>query len=214
MGGAMTLGLALGGVSAATSLLGSAGEASRGRAQTEAQKAQAAEYRRQADLARQKGDMEASQIDQRKTRLRREFQEKQARNRSLLAAGNVDMASGSALDVSLGNIDRFAADLSENSWQRALKEWETREQVKGLHYQADTASAQASYLGRTASSFGPSLLKAAFNGGTGFLSGYTMAGGKLSELWGSGAENRWDEVGKSGLIMRHPSGKKAFAPFK
>lgn len=176
---ALTLGAAMGGLSAATSLLGSAQQASQQRMQAKTLEAQSAEYRRQSDLATQKGNIEAANIERRKSLLRREFADKQAQNRTALAASNVDMTSGSALDVSLGNIDRFAMDLGENAFEKQMKLWEANESRKNLDWQASQAEAQASYFKRTAGNMGPGILSALASGASGFVGGYSMAGGSL-----------------------------------
>lgn len=218
MGSALGLGLALGGVSAATSFLGQAAQASQQRnqmnAQAAAQEAQAAEYRRQSEMARQRGDVEAANIERRKSGLRRQFNELQAANRARLGAGNVDMSSGSALAISEGNINRFAMDLGENAYEKAMKEWESNESVKSLKYQADTADAQASYLWQSATAMRPNLLTSLLSGASGFVSGYSLAGGRFfSDTAASAAKTGiWDKATASGLYMRHPSGKIAFVP--
>ena len=148
---------------AALTLVSSVMENEQQRAQREAQgdamEAQAAAQRQQAQLIQEKGNIEARNIEKQKRQLRREFEQAQGHNRSLLAAGNVDMSSGSAMDVSLGNIDRFAAEVGQNAYDVALKKWETDEQVKAANYQADIYDAQGSYLQNSAGSFGTSLLK-------------------------------------------------------
>ena len=135
--------------------------------------AQANATRRQADLQAKQGELEAQEIERQKSKLRREFEEAQGRNRSLLAAGNVAMDSGSAQEVSEGNIDRFGVEMGENAYGAALKRWETEEQRKQGYYQADLYNAQASYLNRSSGSLGLSLLKGAIAGGAQFGS---MAG--------------------------------------
>lgn len=149
-------------------------------AQGEAMEAQATIQRQQAQLAQQRGDIEARNIERQKRQLRRDFEQAQGHNRSLLGAGNVDMTSGSALDVSLGNIDRFATEMGENAYSAALKKWETAEQVKAMNYQADVYDAQGSYLQSSSGSFGTSLLKGVITGATSFASMYgssALAGG-------------------------------------
>lgn len=213
MGSAIGLGLAMGGLSAATSLLGSARQRSQQERQARALEAQAGEYRRQENLARQKGEIEAANVDRRKSQLRREYEREQSRNRILLGSGNVDMGSGSARDAALGNIDRFAADIGENAYDRALKQWEANENAKTLDYQARDADARANYLRRTASNMGPGLLTAALSGAGGFVSGYTMAGGKFGSATAKDSwSTLWDKKTGEGLYMRHPSGKMAFYP--
>ncbi|MBQ9407271.1 MAG: hypothetical protein IJU37_11125 [Desulfovibrio sp.] len=144
-------------------------------AQGNAMEAQAQAQRQQAQLMQQKGDMERRQIERQRSQLRREFEQAQGHNRSLLAAGNVDMSSGSAMDVSLGNIERFASEVQENAYEAALKKWETNEQVKMANYQADVYDAQGSYLKSSAGSLGTSLLKGAVAGAMSFGSSYARS---------------------------------------
>lgn len=198
MGSALTIGLAMGGLSAATSLLGAEQERNQRMSQASALENQALATRRQAELAAQKGRLEAEDIDRRKSVLRREFESVQGRNRSLLAAGNVDMGSGSALDVSLGNIGNFAQDWSENQYQKQLKEWETRQNLKSLNHQAEVYDAQGSYLRSSAGNLGTSLLTAGISGLISGLGGYSMAGGRLPglpELFGGGGRTSLSRVG-------------------
>ncbi len=159
-------------LSAASTVMSSEQQRIQQEAQADAMEAQANVTRQQAQLQQQKGDIEARNIERQKRQLRREFETAQGHNRSLLAAGNVDMTSGSALDVSLGNIDRFAAEMGQNAYDVALKKWETAEQVKATNYQADVYDAQGSYLSSTAGSLGTSLLKGAIQGGLTFASMY------------------------------------------
>jgi len=204
VGSAATIGLVMGGLAAGSSLLGSAQQQSQARAQAKAMSAQAAATRQQAELEAQKGRVEAENIDRQKSALRRDFEAAQGRNRSLLAAGNVDMTSGSALNVSIGNINRFADDIGENAYQKSLKEWETAQNVKALNYQADVYDAQSSYLKKSAGNLGTSLLTAGISGVTAGLGGYAMAGGKLTSLFGSD-DLVWDRAlqGWSKTVPRH-----------
>ena len=187
MGSAAALALTVGGLTAANSLANSQAQAARQRAQASAMQSQADATRQQAALTAEKGRIEAENFDRQKSELRREYEDIQGRNRSLLAAGNVDMSSGSARDVSLGNIERLAADVGENAYQKALKEWETAQDVKNLSYQAATLDAQGSYLKKSAGNLGTSLLTAGLSGLTPGLGMYGMAGGSLPSLLGSGA---------------------------
>lgn len=149
-------------------------------------KAQAQANRRNADMELERSRAAAYEQDRQKTRLRREFNNIMSDNRVSLAAGNVDMASGSAMDVAQGNINNFAADMGDNAYARAMRLWEGREQHKNLNWQADVQDAHASYLDRTAATVGSSLLTAGLAGAGGFASGYTMAGGSLGSLFGFG----------------------------
>lgn len=147
------------------------------KAQAGALEAQASAQRRQTEMQAKQGQIEAEAIDRQKSQLRRQFEAEQGHNRSLLAAGNVDMSSGSALDVSEGNILNFAEAMGQNRYNVALKQWETEENRKAGMYQADLYDSQASYLDRTAGSFGLSLLKGVLAGGAQF--GSMAAGSQL-----------------------------------
>lgn len=181
---ALTFGLIGAGLGILNSLLGSVSQANAQRAQAAQLERNAEVMRANARLEQERGRVEAEAIDAKKSDLRRKFMEGQARNRSLLAAGNVDMTSGSALDVSLGNIELFANDVAENSYAKVVRQWEADQQAKNLRYQADAALAQASYLNQSAGNIGTSLLSAALGGASGFASGYSLAGGKLTKLFG------------------------------
>ena len=181
--GALTLGLAAGGVSLLTSFAGEQSKAAQQRMQADQLATQADATRKQAKLEGARGEAEAYEQDLQKRRIRREFQDLQAANRVRLGAGNVDMTSGSALDVSLGNINRFADDMGENHYQKALRLWQGGETAKNLRYQADAYDANASYLKRTAGNLGASLLTSLISGASSFGSVYTMAGGKWSDIF-------------------------------
>lgn len=186
MGSAMSIGLIMGGLNAAGSLL----QASRQNAELNAQAAnaeqQARNYELMAKETADKGRVEAAQIDAQKSRLRRAYNETQGRNRSLLAAGNVDMTSGSAADSESGNVEMFAADMGDNAYNRILKEWETANNKARLEASAGAYHDQASSLRSQASgSWLPSLLNTAISGASGFASGYSLAGGSLKSLFGS-----------------------------
>lgn len=185
MGSAAALALTVGGLSAVGSLASSQTQAAQQRAQASALEAQASASRQQAEIQRQKGEIEAQNYDRQKSQLRRQFEDTQGQNRSLLAAGNVDMASGSARDVSLGNIERFAVDVGENAYQKALSLWGSEQQAKTLDFQANVYDAQSSYLNKTAGNLGTSLLTAGLSGLTSGLGVYSLAGGSLSDLFGS-----------------------------
>lgn len=168
-------------------------------AQGEAMEAQAVAQRQQAELIQEKGNIEARNIEKQKRQLRREFEQAQGRNRSLLAAGNVDMTSGSALDVSLGNIDRFSVEMGQNAYDVALKKWETAEQVKNANYQADVYEAQGSYLQNSAGSFGTSLLKGLIRGGitAGTMLGASAFAGQVAPTKGQFIDGALGQYSKS-----------------
>ena len=195
MGSAAVLGLTMGALSAAGSLASSGAQAAQ-------QKAQAGALRSQAALTAEKGRIEAENFDRQKSALRREYEDIQGRNRSLLAAGNVDMSSGSALSTSLGNVERFAADVGENAYQKALSLWSSEQQAKALDWQAHVYDAQGSYLKKSAGNLGTSLLTAGLSGLTSGLGTYTMAGGSLSSLFGGtgGSGLAWNTTRRFGSV--------------
>ena len=202
MGSAAVLGLTIGGLTAAGSLASSQAQAAQQKAQADALQAQSSAARQQADMQRRKGEIEAQEYDRQRSLLRRQFEETQGRNRSLLAAGNVDMSSGSALNVSMGNIERFASDVGENAYQKALSLWSSEQQAKNLDWQADIYNAQSSYLNKTAGNLGTSLLTAGLSGLTSGLGTYTMAGGSLSSLFGGtgGSGLAWNTTRRFGSV--------------
>lgn len=167
MTGALAFGTGLGVLTGVSSFIGAEN-------QRHQMKAQAGALKSQAKIAQMQGEVEASNLERQKTKLRQQYEELQGHNASLLAAGNVDMTSGSAWDVSMGNAIRFADDMGETSYQKAVKQWETAQNVK-------TLEAQSSYLKRSAGNLGTSLLTATLSGLTAGLGGFSQAGGLLSK---------------------------------
>lgn len=213
----LLIGIAAGALTAFSTFSSSMRQGAAQRQQAAQLQANAAIQRRNAQIELERSRQEAYGQDRQKSRLRREFMQRQAHNRVALASGNVDMASGSALDVALGNIDAFAADMGDNAFAVAMKKWEGREKFKNLHAQANAMDANASYLNKTADTIGSSLLTAGLTGLGGFASGYTLAGGSLSKLLNFSsspatiAEGAWDEKTATGLLMRHPAGANKIA---
>ena len=147
-------------MSAMSSFAQSRVQASQARAQAASLEAQGDMLRKQASLVQQRGEIEARAIDRRKLELRRAFQDLQGRNRANLGAGYVDLVSGSPLEVSTGNIQRFADDMGENAYAVALKRWETQQQVNAMNYQADMYDEQSSFMDRSANNLIGSLMGA------------------------------------------------------
>ena len=176
---ALTSGVVSGGLSALSALGGGLAQSNRQRQQAGAMEVQAANTRAQAEMERQRGQIEAETIAKQKSRLTKEYQQGQARNRVNLAAGNIDMTSGSALKLQEGNADAYAADVGENEYQRLLKINETNNNFRTAQWQADQFDANASYLKRTAGNLGTNLLTAALAGTASGLTSYIAAGGKL-----------------------------------
>lgn len=182
--GAMGFGLGMGALSLFSGLAGAEKARSGQLAQAAQARSQAGLIRAQAAADKESGEREAYELDKRKRELRREFKETMGGNRSRLGAGNVDMASGSALDVAEGNIARFAADMGDNAYAKALKLWETDTRERAAKYQAAAREADADYLSQTAGNIGASILTGLIGGAGGFASGYSMAGGSLKSLFG------------------------------
>lgn len=185
MGSAATIGLVMGGLNAVSSLSQASHQHANSQAQADAARAQAKMYQQQARQAEDVGRAEAQAQEEQKSKLRRQYQDTMSRNKSLLAAGNVDSSSGSALQTAEGNIEQFAQDMGDNAYSVAMKEWETRENSKRLKASAQTQKDMASAYQSQANNWFPSLLNTAISGASGFASGYSMAGGSLKNLWSS-----------------------------
>lgn len=197
MGSALTMGLVSGGLSALSALGGGLAQSNRQRQQAGAMEVQAANTRAQAEMERRRGRIEAETIAKQKSRLTKEYQQGQARNRVNLAAGNIDMTSGSALKLQEGNADAYAADVGENEYQRLLRINETNNNFRTAQWQADQYDANASYLKKTAGNLGTNLLTAALSGVASGLTSYIGAGGKF---FGNGT----DQIGTD---LSNPVGK-------
>ncbi|MCM1237028.1 MAG: hypothetical protein NC489_43690 [Ruminococcus flavefaciens] len=153
--------------------------------------AQAQATRRNAGSEAARARAEAYQIDRQKSRYRSEYDNIMGKNRVSLAAGNVDMSSGSALAVAEGNANNYAIDMADNEYARAMTLWSGEEARRMGAWQADVQEANASYLKQTAAGLDTSILTALLGGGGTFASSYGMAGGDFSRLFGgsgSGAQ--------------------------
>lgn len=184
--GAMIFGI----ISAALSAFSSFSSSMRQGAQ---QRNQAAVMEAQAKVARQNAvsqeaakNAEATRQERKKSRLRRQFNEIQGSNAARLGAGNVEMTSGSAADVTEGNINNFAADMGDNAYAVALKRWEALESRRVGEQQAKISEANASYLKKSSPNLFTSLLMGGIGGAQGFATGYSLAGGKLGSLFDFG----------------------------
>lgn len=198
----IAIGLGMGALNAVSSASSSAMQTQQMLANAKAQaaqmQAQANAMRQNAENQRIAGEMEAKKIDERKTEIRKEYNDIQSKNRTLLASANVDLSTGSAADIAEGNINNFAADLSENAYAKAVKEWETRNNYNRAMAEANYMNASADYTRRAAnaqaqSSQGASVLNALISGAGGFMTGYGFAGGKFPSLFsssGAGAGGR------------------------
>jgi hypothetical protein len=125
--------------------------------------------RQQADVERQKGEAETRRHDMDRDKLSRDYQARAGAQRSLLASGNVDIASGSAADSLLGNAALYGEDLAANRHKRALASWQADENARQARRQADAYAAQASWLNASAGNIGDSLLSAGMAGAGSYL---------------------------------------------
>lgn len=175
----MTVALISAGLAVAGSVAGSLAQNQQNIAQGEAQEAQAKALRQQSDQQRKAAVANAEVVGERKSELRRQYNKMVGRNNVQLGTGNVSLASGSATQVAEGNANRFAQDIAENSYQKALRFWEDSQKADSLKFQADQAEAQADYLNTQGSMVAPTLLKAALAGASSFMSGYALGGGNM-----------------------------------
>lgn len=181
----MIFGLISGALTAFQAFAASQGQIAQARNQARVMRANAEMTRQNAEREAEAARLEAQELDRRKGRLRSEFERTQAGNRIALGAGNVDMASGSALDVSLGNIDNFAADMGDNAYAVAMRKWEADERERLGRQQAHVMEENASWLSRSSGNPLSSLLSAGISGLGGFTQGYTISGGSLRKLFGA-----------------------------
>lgn len=168
-------------------------QASMARAQAEAA---AAQHDAQAKTAEAQARMQQEERDRQRIQMRREHADAQARNRVMLAGGNVDSATGSAVDVALGNANRFAADIGQNRYAAAVDAWSARNTVASLQASAQNQRNAADYYGSAANSMGSTLLLAGLNGLAAGASTYTMLGGTWP--WQGAAKNAAGAAGAAG----------------
>ncbi len=133
--------------------------------------------RQQADITRRKTEVAMRAVDEDKKKAKRKYVEAAGTNVSLLAAGNVELVSGSALDLLEGNLNRFADDMGELEFKKELTGWEGRREAQIQEWEGDVEESNASFLQQTAGSVGDSLLGAGLAGVGSFSSSYLMAGG-------------------------------------
>lgn len=186
MGTELIVGIASGALTAAQSFISAEATRKSQEYQADVYAANAEALRSQAELTRQQGEVAQSEIDDEKTQMRRDYNTAQGQATSLLAAGNVVLDSGSALDTLTGNADLFAVDVGQNRYNYALAGWEAENSAKQLEYEADVSDAQASWLNQTAGSLGMSLLTSSLTGGVAGVSSYMMSGGTFGTSTSSG----------------------------
>ena len=175
--GATALALTLGGLSALSCLSQTQQQNRQARYQQSQMEANAAAARNQAKVTAEKGRIEAENLDRERSALRREYADVQAGNAANRGALGVDRSSGSAAAALEGNANRFAADYGANRYQKAVGEWETRENVKAQRANAQNYENAASWYGSTVKNLGQSLLTAGISGLASGISAYSLAGG-------------------------------------
>ncbi len=148
--------------------------------QAKVAKANALASQQQAVLVRKKTEVAQRAVDEQKKDVKRKYVSAAGTNRSLLAAANVDLTSGSALDLLEGNYNRFADDMGELEYDKDLKGWEGEREAQLLEFEADKEISNASFLESAAGSTGDSLLGAGLSGAGSFASTYASSGGKFS----------------------------------
>lgn len=160
---------------AAQAFMQSEGERAQKLHESSVVRANAVAMRQQAEVERKKGEYEQRTIDSQREAMRRDYADSAGSNRALMAASGVDISSGSAQDVLVGNADRFASDIGENRLAHAWAGWESRHKVAVANWQADVQDNQANWLKKTSGSLGKSLLGAAIKG----VGTYAAAGGSF-----------------------------------
>ncbi len=173
----MTLALAAGGLSALSAAANVSSQNRQAKYQAELAGAQADAARNQAKVTAEQGRIEAENLDREKSALTRQYADLQAANAAAFGALGVDMSSGSALDIMEGNASRYAQNVGENRYQKAVSEWATRQNVNSALTGAKNYDSQASYYRSTVQGLGSTLLTAGLSGLTSGLGAYAMAGG-------------------------------------
>ena len=173
----LTLALAAGGLAAVSSIADTRAQNKQAKYQAEVAGAQADAARNQAKVTAEQGRIEAENLDREKSALTRQYADLQAGNAAAFGALGVDMSSGSALDIMEGNASRYAQNVGENRYQKAVSEWATRQNVNAALTSAKNYDSQASYYRSTVQGLGSTLLTAGLSGLTSGLGAYAMAGG-------------------------------------
>ena len=175
--GAMTLALTMGGLSALSSIASTNAQNRQAKYNQQMMQAQAQAARNQAKITEERGRIEAENLDRERNALTREYADLQAGNVASFGALGVDMSSGSAADVLMGNASRYAGDVGLNRYQKDISEWETRENVKADLTNAANYDAAASWYGNSVKGLGSTLLTAGLSGLTSGIGAYATAGG-------------------------------------
>lgn len=207
--GAMTLALTMGALSALSSVDRTMQQNRQAEYNKNLARAQAQAARNQAEAAQVKGRIEAENRDRERNELTRRYADQQAGNVAGFGALGVDMSSGSAQRLLSGNASRYAQAVGENRYQKALGEWETRENVRANLTSAANYDAQASWYDSTVQGLGSTLLTAGLSGLTSGLGTYAAAGGFGGGAAAdtAGAATTWDRLRGNTISMRSASGR-------
>ena len=162
--------------SGVSTLISAEGRRSQAEYQAKVASANAVAMDQQADLERRQTEAALQEKDQEAIKQKRAYEQAAGENRSLLAAGSVDLTSGSALDLLEGNANRYADDAGTMAYNKAMTRWTGVRQAQLDDWRADVYRSQASYLRQTAGSFGGSLLTAGLSGVSSGLMSYASFG--------------------------------------
>ena len=196
----VTLAVAMGGMAALSSLSQTSAANQQAKYQEAQMQANANAARNQARITAEKGRIEAENMDREKSALHREFADMQSGNVANLGALGVDMSSGSAAQVLSGNAANYAADVGANRYQKAVGQWETRQNVRAQEANAANFDNAASYYGSTVKGLGQSLLTAGTQGLVSGIGGYAMAGGFAGPSASTGALDQLGQRASKGVF--------------
>ena len=131
----------------------------------------------QAEIVAARTEAEREAADVEKNKLSHKYRASAGENMSILAASNLAVGTGSAMDLFEGNLNRYADDMGELEYAKELKSWAGRRESQVLDWEADSLRENASFLDATAGSLGQSLLTAGLSGASTGMGTYAVAGG-------------------------------------
>lgn len=99
----------------------------------------------QAKVAAIQSETKIADVDKQRSMLTRLYKNTQAAATATFAAGNVDISTGSALDSLTGNEVRYASDMAQNSYAKALIEYEGNVNQTGYDMQSNIYKINAKY---------------------------------------------------------------------
>jgi len=138
---------------------------------------QAIAYGQEAEIKQRRTEIDQRAIELEKEKARAEFEQERGRNVSMMAAGNVDLSSGSPLAILTGNVNAFQNDMDELDYQRDLIGWSGQREADILKWQAATSLGQSKFIKGQIPSAGQSLFSSALGGVAAGASTYYAAGG-------------------------------------